>query len=393
MPVDLDRLIERRNTGCMKWDKYGAGVLPMWVADMDFRSPEPVIQALHERVEHGVFGYATPTAELTNEICERMERLYNWQVTPEQIVYSPGVVSAFNVACRAFATPGEGVLVQTPVYPPFLTAPANHSLVLQTAELTYVQRGQSTFTYVIDYDVFEAAITPQTRLFILCHPHNPTGVEYTRDELVRLADTCLRHDLVVVSDEIHCDLMLDGAHHVPAAMLAPELADRCITLMAPSKTFNIPGLGFSFAVIPNAELRRQMAKAGEGIVPHMNVMGLSAALAAYREAGEWLAAVLRYLTSNRDFLARYVAEHLSDLRTTIPDATYLAWLDCRVAGIEGNPFKFFLDKARVALNDGPAFGPGGEGFVRLNFGCPRTQLTEALERMEAALSKSKEGSA
>ncbi len=380
-----DQLIDRRNTGSMKWGNYEQDVIPMWVADMDFRSPEPVIQALHERVEHGVFGYTAPPAELAAVICERLARLYRWNVTPEQIVYFPGVVSTLNVICRAFGQPGDGVLVQVPVYPPFLSAPLNHGLILQTAELTPRVR-EHTLCYETDYDAFEAAITPQTRLFILCHPHNPIGRELEPAQLAQLAEICLRHNVLFVSDEIHGDLMLGGKQHIPPASLAPEIAERCITLMAPSKTFNLPGLGCSFAVVPQPEWRQRLARASEGIIPLINALGFTAALAAYREGGDWLAALLEYLTANRDFMVNYISDHLPSLRTTVPEATYLAWLDCRDAGLPSSPYEFFLQKARVALSDGAAFGPGGQGFVRLNFGCPRAQLAEALERMARAMS-------
>jgi cystathionine beta-lyase len=275
-----------------------------------------------------------------------------------------------------------------------LTAPANHGLILQTALLACTTRGH-TVHYEIDYDTFEAAITPQTRLFILCQPHNPIGVEYSPEQLARLAEICVRHNLLIISDEIHCDLMLGGARHTPLAMvlqsLMPELAERCITLMAPSKTFNVPGLGCSFAIVPSAERRKQMAKASEGIVPHWNALGIVAAEAAYRYGGDWLAALLQYLTANRDFLVDYTNEQLPGISTTVPQATYLAWLDCRSAGIAGNPYQFFLKQAGVALSDGIPFGPGGEGFVRLNFGCPRAQLADALERMSLALKEKAAG--
>ncbi len=384
MPFDFDRRIARRGTICLKWESYPEDVLPMWVADMDIRSPEPVIEALRQRVEHGVFGYSLPPAELTETICERMQRLYEWTVTPDQVIYFPGVVSAINVACRALASPGDGVLVQPPVYHPFLTAPPAHGLELQTAELTAVVQG-SALRYEIDYEAFEAAITPRTRLFILCHPHNPTGQEYSAEQLLRLAEICARHNVLICSDEIHCELLLGDTSHTPTASLAPEIAGQTITLMAPSKTFNLPGLGCSFAIVPNAELRKRLVKGQEGILPLVNVLGYTAALAAYRYGDEWRAALLQYLTANRDTLVKYVAEQMPGLRTTAPEATYLGWLDCREAGIEGNPYKFFLEKARVALGDGATFGPGGAGFVRLNFGCPRAQLDEALKRMSLAL--------
>jgi cystathionine beta-lyase len=383
MNYNFDQVVERCDSDSAKWNYYGHDVLPLWVADMDFRSPEPVIKALQERAAHGVFGYCQTPPELIEVICERLQRLYQWQVNPEEIISLPGLVAGLNLVCRAFGRPGQSVLLQTPIYPPFLTAPGNQDLTLDIAPLTYTTQGQ-TLRYELDYQVFEAAITPQTCLFSLCNPHNPVGRSYSCDELTRLAEICLRHELLICSDEIHSDLLMGDTRHRPIASISPEIARHCVTLLAPSKSFNLPGLGCGFAIIQNPELRERINKARAGIVPHVNVMGYTAALAAYTKGGEWLAELKRYLTANRDFLVEFVAEYLPGIRTTVPEATYLAWLDCRQANIEGNPFEFFLE-AGVALNDGSHFGQEGEGFVRLNFGCPRSTLTQALERMQAAL--------
>ena len=384
MTFDFDQTIDRRGSGSLKWTAFPEDVLPMWIADMDFRAPQPVIDALVARAHHGIFGYESPSQELASAICERLARLYAWAVEPEEITFLPGVVSGLNVACRAFGSPGSGVLVQTPVYPPFLTAPQNNGQCLQTAPLSAVVQ-QGVVRYETDYDLFEAAITPLTRLFLLCHPHNPGGAARQGDELARLAEISLRHDLIICSDEIHCDLMLGGAGHVPMASLSPEVARRCITLMAPSKTFNVPGLGCSFAIIQDSSLRQRFCQAAAELIPHVNIMGLTAALAAYQHGDPWLAGLVDYLTANRDYLVDYVGRNLPGIAATLPDATYLAWLDCRRAGIPGSPCEFFLKQAKVALNDGASFGPGGEGFVRLNFGCPRTTLTMGLERMRSAM--------
>jgi cystathionine beta-lyase len=384
MIYNFDEIINRRQSDSVKWQAYGPEALPLWVADMDFASPEPVVRALRERVEHGVFGYPQPPAELAAVICRRMAERYGWAVTPEEIVYLPGLVSGLNVVCRAAGQPGEAVLVQTPVYPPFLSAPANHGQTLTVAPLTETIAGR-TIGYEIDFAAFEAAITPATRLFILCHPHNPIGRGFTRAELTHLADICLRHNLLMCADEIHSDLLLGETQHLPLAALSPEVSRQTITLLAPSKTYNVPGLGCSIAIIQNKALRKQVEKAAAGIVPHVNVLGYVAALAAYRDSNDWLAQALAYLTANRDFLVDFISRELPGIRTTAPEATYLAWLDCRAAGIEGNVHKFFLEKAKVALNDGAVFGLGGEGFVRLNFGCPRLILEQALQQMKAAL--------
>ena len=384
MAYNFDQLISRRNSDSGKWSHYDEDVLPMWVADMDFQAPQAVLQALHDRVDHGVFGYSRPQPELYDVICDRLARLYNWEVTPDEIVLMPGVISSFNAACRTAGQPGEGILMQTPVYYPFLTAPDNNGMVAHTMELTLVKQGQTHY-YEIDYDAFEAAITPQTCLFLLCSPHNPVGRSFTRQELTRMAEICVRHNVLICSDEIHCDLMMGDYQHLPTAAISPEISDRCITLMAPSKTYNIPGLGFSFAVIQNEALREKFERVTKGVVAHPNLLGKVAALAAYKDGNGWLEAVLKYLTANRDFLAEYVNDCLPGIQTNTPEATYLAWLDCREAGIEGDLHDFFLEKARVGLSRGAQFGPGGEGFVRLNYGCPRQTLVEGLARMRTAL--------
>jgi len=381
MKYDFDLLPDRLHTESVKWRVFDEDVLPMWVADMDFRSPEPVIRALQERVTHGVFGYAMEMPELRETIQNRLLERYHWTVASEDIVLLPGVVKGFNMACHMFSEEGGSALIQTPVYSPFLSAPANAGLERQEMELTRAEDG----SYQIDFDRFEAAITSQTRLFILCSPHNPVGRVFRKDELERMAEICLRHNVVICSDEIHCDLIFSGQRHYPTASLSPEIAQSTITLMAPSKTYNIAGLDCSFAVIQNPDLRRRFHAAGKGLVGHVNLMGLVAALAAYQDGQDWLNQALTYLEANRDHLCQAVNQELPGVRVASPEGTYLAWLDCRGAGIAGSPHRFFLDKARVAMNDGAAFGKGGEGFVRLNFGCPRSMLDEALARMKHAL--------
>lgn len=382
MDYDFDQVVDRRGTDSLKWHRYGEDVLPLWVADMDFRAPEPVIHALHERVEHGVFGYGTPPPELRQVIVERLQRLYGWRVSPGELIFLPGVVTGFNLVCHAFASPGDGALVQTPVYYPILDAPAGAGLTRDEMALTHRPDGR----YEIDFDVFEETITDRTRVFILCNPHNPVGRVFRREELERMAETCLRRDVVICSDEIHCDLVFPAYRHEPIASLSPEIADRTVTLMAPSKTYNIPGLRCSVAIVQNRELRKRLRKTHADLVGEVNVIGYAAALAAYHDGQPWLDEVLRYLEANLDFLLQYVEASLPSITMTRPEGTYLAWLDCREAGTSGNPHRFFLERARVAVSDGAIFGRGGEGFVRLNFGCPRSTLVEALGRMADALS-------
>jgi cysteine-S-conjugate beta-lyase len=384
MPINFDELVERRGTDSGKWQFYGEGILPMWVADMDFRSPEPVMRALHERIDHGVFGYGLDAPELKAAICARMERLHGWRIEPADILFLPGLVSGLNLICRAVGEVGDGVLVTTPVYPPFLSAPANQERLLHEAQLAVEQTGQ-LLHYTLDEDALAAAIQPNTRLFLLCNPHNPIGRAYTRAELQRLAEISLRHDLTICSDEIHCDLLLAGNRHLPIASLDPAIAQRTVTLLAPSKTFNLPGLGCSLAIVQNEQLRNQVKRAAAGLIPHVNILGLTAARAAYSEGEQWLAELLVYLTANRDFVLDFVQRHLPEVLTTVPEATYLAWLDCRALNLPHSPQRFFLEQAQVALADGAAFGRGGEGFVRLNFGCPRALLEQGLQQMAAAV--------
>jgi cystathionine beta-lyase len=383
MACDFDRVVNRCGTDSIKWCKYPPEALPLWVADMDFCSPEPVITALRERVEHGVFGYGKEPPELRPVLVERLQRLYGWQVAPEWLVFLPGVVIGFNLVCRAFASAGDGILLQTPAYPPILSAPQHAGCTCNGMELTRQADGQ----YTIDLDLFERTITDRTRVFILCNPHNPVGRVFTRQELQGMAEICLRHNLVICSDEIHCDFVYPGREHIPIGALDPEVGAHTITLMAPSKTFNIAGLHFAVAIVPDEQVRKRLCAAQDGLVHEPDILGYTASLAAYRDGQPWLEELMRYLAANRDFALEYVNERLRGIRAARPEGTYLLWLDCRQAGIPGNPQEFFLERARVALNDGPDYGQGGEGFLRLNFGCPRSTLAEALGRMEAALAR------
>jgi cystathionine beta-lyase len=383
MSHDFDRVIDRRATASNKWRKYPADVLPLWVADMDFTSPEPVVRALRERVEHGVYGYGFEEPGFAQVFVDRLQKRYGWTVSPEAVVMIPGVIPGFNVACRALTRPGDGLLLQVPVYPPILRSPGNHEITRDEAPLARDRDGR----YAVDLDAFRAAIHPRTRAFLLCNPHNPVGRVFTREDLAGLAQICLERDLSIIADEIHCDLLYQGQHHIPMASLGPEIERRTITLMAPSKTFNLAGLKVSVAVIPDASLReRFMAARGDYVQAQVNVLGYAAAFAAYRDGDAWLAELLRYLEANRDYLADYVRRHLPGVTMTPPEGTYLAWLDCRgAAAAAADPFTFFLERAKVACNDGALFGRGGQGFVRLNFGSPRSILTKGLERMRRAL--------
>ena len=392
MTFNFDSIIERRDTNCVKWRKYPQDILPLWVADMDFAAPEPIRKALQCTLEHGVLGYEFPTSELRQTVAARMQTLYGWQVSPEAVVATPGVISGFTAAAHTLCKTGEAILVQPPVYPPFLGVHQSGEWISRQAPLVLETEG-STLRYRVDFDIFHEAVHSagaKTGMFLLCNPHNPTGQAYTRGELERMADICLQNDIFICSDEIHSELLLDGTKHIPIAALDPEVADRTITLVAPSKTFNVPGLFCGFAIIPNKNLLERYKQTVERLAMHVNSLGLIAAQAAFSgECDEWLAALRDYLTANRDFLVAFVQKELHGIRTTLPQATYLAWLDCTElvssTKINGTPHEFFLKQAKVALNEGREFGPGGEGFVRLNFGCPRAILHEALGRMKSAL--------
>lgn len=380
MNYNFDEIIDRNNSDSVKWNFYGEAELPLWVADMDFVSPQPVIDALHERVRHGVFGYPLPDPALKEVICARLKNLYEWTVNPDEIEFLPGVVNGFNAVIHALTEPGDGVLMQTPVYPPFLSAPQNAQVIRQESQLV---RGEKQFE--IDFVDFESQIKSNTSLFLFCNPHNPVGRVFTKNELEKLAEICLRHDVSICSDEIHCDLIFKGFQHFPIASLSPEIAAKTITLMAPSKTFNIAGLECSFAVVQNPEMKKRLESAYQGLVSHVNIMGYTAALAAYEHGQEWLDQLLVYLEKNRDYLVEFVNRNLPGVKMTVPEGTYLAWLDFSSLNLQPSPFEYLMKKGKVALNDGKTFGSGGDGFVRLNFGCPRKTLEGALKRLHEAI--------
>lgn len=393
MDYCFDNTPNRRGTDSIKWNYYPPDVLPMWIADMDFSSPPEIMEALIIRARHGVFGYPVGIVgnfkeldELKETIRERLATRYNWHIETGDLVFLPGVVRGFNMACHMVSGEGGSVIVETPLYPPILEAPANAGLARRDVELVRDPQGG----YLSNWDDFTRALDEQARLFILCNPHNPVGKVFTTEELERKAAACLEAGVLICSDEIHCDLVFNGHRHVPIASLSPEIADHCITLMAPTKTFNIPGLQFSFAIVQNRELRKRFVKAEKGLVGWVNLMGLAAALAAYHHGQGWLDELLPYIEANRDFLSSYLQEELPEIKMVKPQGTYLAWLDCQQAGLGGkNPYQYFLEKGRVAFNDGGTFGKGGEGFVRLNFGCSRSNLEEGLERMKSALQVTK----
>ena len=371
---DFDALTERAATWSTRWDRYaGRDVIPLWVADTDFRAPPAVLDALAARVEHGVLGYTQPPAALREAIVERMRRLYGWRVDAEWIVFLPGVVPGLHLAARTLLAPGEHALVPTPIYHHFKRAlelaPRAHSdlpLVLQQGRWVY------------DLDRVRKAMRPETRVFFLCNPQNPGGTIFTAAELRALAEAT--RDAIIVSDEIHCDLLLDeGKRHVPIASIAPELGRRTVTLMSPNKAYNFPGAGCAWAIIEDAALRRAFAAdVVAHLVPSPTVFGYAASLAAYRDTSGWLDAQVAYLRANRDLVERGI-----DLPMAHVEATYLAWIDCTGLGVK-DPHAHFVAHG-VAPSPGAQFG--APAFVRLNFGTQRSRLEEALRRMRGAIAQ------
>jgi len=363
-----------------RWRKYaGRDMIPLWVADMDFPAPPEVVAALQQRIANGLFGYGEPWPSLVESIVGHCAREYDWAIEPDWLVWLPGLVSGLHVACRATGTAGDGVFTATPVYPPFLSAPVESNRRLLALPLVRSQGNGEGWGW--DFAAANA-VMKAAKLFLFCHPHNPVGRAWREDELWQLAALAEKHDLVVCSDEIHCDLTLTGRHR-PFATLSPEIAARTVTLMAPSKTFNLAGLGCAFAIIPNPQLRRTFIATAHGIVPHPNVLGLAACEAAYRHGGAWRAQLLDTLRANAARVEQ-VVDKLPGLSMERVEATFLAWIDCRELGVE-HPALLF-EKAGVGLSDGIAFGPGQAyaQYVRLNFGTTRALLDAALERIGKA---------
>ncbi len=377
MDKEFDRPINRKDTASQKWEKYrDSDILPMWVADTDFMSPPAVIQALHDRIEHGVFGYTNVPGELNALAIERMQNSYHWSVSQDEIVWLPGLVCGLNLACRAVGESGDTVISPKPIYPPFMSSPR-----LSDRAVCTVPMKETEGHFILDLEALEESLCERTRLILFCNPHNPGGAVYRQHELEALADLVIKHDLIICSDEIHCDLILEpGLKHIPLASLNPEIATRTITLMAPSKTYNIAGLGCSFAIIQNPELRKQFINTKKGIVPDVNLLGYTAAIAAYKDGDSWNQEQLNYLRENRDYLYREINQ-IPGLKLLPIEATYLAWIDVSGAKL-ANPAHFF-EQAGVGMSPGRDFGDGN--FMRLNFGCTRSTLEEAVRRIKVAL--------
>jgi len=380
--MNFDEVIDRRASESVKWHIYSDDVLPLWIADMDYRCPEAIMEAIHERVNHGIFGYGIPPQDLPDIIVDRMNNLYGWHIHRNDVSFIPGCVTGINLAIRAFCNQSNTVLVQTPAYPPFLSAPASSSIERVDNPLVRKDDG----SYGIDFNLFEDQIIKnRVKLFILCNPHNPVGRVYSKLELEQIAAICNQNNVIICSDDIHCDLIYSGYRHTPMASLNSEVASRTVTLLAPSKTYNIAGLFASVVIIQNEELKKKFALARGGLVSNPSVLSLTAARAAYLHGESWLKEALQYMEANRDWLLEIIPKALPGVNMTKPEGTYLAWLDCNQLNLFPDPHKFFLEHAKVGLNRGADFGDSASNFVRLNFGCTRATLEDAILRMHKAL--------
>lgn len=396
MIYDFEHDLDRHNTGCLKWDEccviFGSDdVLPMWVADMDFPVPKPVTEALVRRAQHECYGYSCASQSVLEAITERLWRKYHWKVDPSWLLFTPGVVPALHAVIRAWTSPGDEIIVQSPVYYPFWTAVRENGCQIANNQLIW-----DGHHYAMDIDGLRRVFQPQphgmaqspsrVKMAILCSPHNPVGRVWAPEELRAFGEIVTENGGIVVSDEIHCELMLGGAHHTPFACISPEFEQRCIVCMAPSKTFNLAGLATSFAIVPNPELRDMVQRRITGAVGSVTPFGYTALEAAFREGDDWLAQVLHYIEANIAYVNRFLADRLPQIKAMPIEGTYLMWLDFRMLGMNVQELSEFLKKkAKVGLDDGYVFGPGGEGFERMNIACPRTTIQEGLMRIATAV--------
>ncbi len=388
--IDFDQLIDRNNTDCLKYDfavlrGKPEGILPLWIADMDFKASEKILAALHSRVEHGVFGYSEVKENYFEPLQKWMLEKHDWSVERRWLVKTPGVVYALAMAIQAFTKEGEGVLIQQPVYYPFSEViEANHRrLIDNTLKLG------SDGRYHMDLEDFEEKIVEnKVKLFILCNPQNPVGRVWSKEELLKIGDICIRHDVLVVSDEIHQDFVFDGKHQV-FANLSQELRERTITCTSPSKTFNLAGLQISNIFIPSRELRHQFKdRINASGYSQLNTLGLTACEAAYRYGDSWHKELMKYLRENLSFLREFLAVHIPQIKLIEPEGTYLVWLDFRELSLsEAEREELILKKAGLWLDSGAIFGDAGEGFERINIACPRATLEEALVKLEKAINE------
>jgi cystathionine beta-lyase len=401
---DFDTVCDRLNTNCAKWDAleslFGSKqVIPMWVADMDFPVAKPIVEALKKRAGHEFYGYTQIGPEVIQSVVDRLERKFAWKIKPEWVVFTPGVIPALNAAVKAFTHPGDEVVIQPPVYYPFFGTITNNGCQIVNNPLKLIN-GRYEMDLADLKQRFAARpgmhpIPSRIKALILCNPHNPVGRLWQPDELKEMGRIVIENGALVLSDEIHCELLFQGHRHTPFATLSAEFEQNCLVCMSPSKTFSLAGLGASSIIIPNRRLREEFLRARAGIQPGPNLFALTALEAAYREGDDWLRQLLVYLQQNLDYLRAYFQEKIPRIRVIEPQGTYLVWLDCRGLNLNNQALREFMrQKALVGFDDGFLFGAGGDGFQRMNIACPRPLLNEALDRIAKAVNalQSKESS-
>lgn len=388
--TDFDQIIDRRGTGDVKHTQlkqlFGReDLLPLWVADMDFATPDFIREALQQRLDHPIYGYTSLPEDYWPTVARWIEDHHQWHVEPSWLRYIPGIVKGIGFVLNVFTEPGDKVIIQPPVYHPFRITPQQNGREVVWNPLRQREDGQ----YDMDFDNLEQVCDERCKVLILCNPHNPAGRIWPRETLIRLADFCKAHHLLVISDEIHCDMALFGHKHLPFASVSPTAAEISITFQAPSKTFNIAGIVSSYAVVPNAELRERFYHwTGANELNDAPVFAQVATMAAYKHGEAWRKAMLKYVEENVVFVEEYCQNNLKGVRAIRPQASFLVWLDCRGLGLDHDALQdLFVNQAHLALNDGAMFGPGGDGFMRLNVGCPRSILRQAMQQLREAIYK------
>ena len=384
---NFDELIERRGTGCVKYDELkqvfgNENLIPLWVADMDFRTPDFIVEALKKRCEHEIFGYPFSTDAYYQCILEWVHYKHNWRIQREWVTYIPGIVKGIAFALQCFTQPGDKVIIQPPVYHPFRIVPER-----MKREVVYNPLKLVNGEYEMDFEQLEQLIDERCKVLILCNPHNPGGIVWRKETLVQLAEICAKHQILVISDEIHAEMAYPQYTHHPFATVSETAASCSLTFMAPSKTFNIAGIVTSYTIIPDDRIRQQFLDFMEAGEFNMGtIFAFTATIAAYTYGAEWLQQMRMYIMENVRYVTEYVQENLPQIRVYQPQAYYLVWLDCRELGLpQPELVRLFQEKAGLALNDGAMFGPGGEGHMRLNVGCPRSILVDALKALKRAI--------
>lgn len=381
MKYDFDEIIDRRGTNCVKWDgAENPDVLPMWVADMDFRTAPAIIEALRRRVDHGIFGYTRVPQSYYEAVTGWFARRHGWNIDKDRIIYTSGVVPALSAIIKAMTVPGDKVLIQTPVYNCFFSSIRNNGCEIVESPLVYADN-----TYSIDFEDLERkASDPKVKAMILCNPHNPAGRVWNRDELIRIGEICIRHDVVVIADEIHCELVMPGYEYTPFASISEEFSRHSVSCVSPSKAFNIAGLQIANIVCADAGRRAEIDRAiNINEVCDVNTFGVIALQAAYNEGAEWLDQLLEYIYDNYEYMRSFCEEHLPDFPITKLEGTYLGWMDCRKFGMTSAELeKVLIQDAKLWLNAGTMYGNDGEGFMRWNIACPRARMIEGLKRFE-----------